>query len=1106
MNRVALGTLLILALTVSSLHAQLVNDGATVTLADVTTNITGNVTVGTNGSFTLLVLSNNASVTNTLRGVIGQNATARSNEVRLTSPTARWQMGTTLAVGSTGAFNRLVISNGAQVVGTFAGNTAILGETAVSTNNFALVTGAGSLWSNAGSINIGSFGARNQLVISNGGRFHSENQSYIGLASSSTNNRVTVNGAGSVWSSDGGINLGLNGRGNALEVRGGGGVRDASGFIGEGSGGFNLADLAGPGTFWTNTSEFHVGSGSSGNQLTVSNGAVVFAGSLGLIGRASGASSNTVTVSDHGSMWVNGGDLYVGRDGPSNRLLVNNGGQVFVNGVGRIGASSGASNNSITVAMPGSGLTVGGDFYAGSNCAFNGIQIFTGASASVGGKTYIGFGASGRNNTLAVSDAGSVWTSQDDFLIGGGSGRDLLLVVNGGVARGLADGLVGMGGPLNEVIIRDPGSLWDLSAGTLSVGLTDSDNRVTVSDGGAIRSSSGELGLFSFGSNALVTVTDGGLWQLTGSLVVGVSGAGHRLSINNGGAVETSSGVFVGTGTSSARNRVTVDGGVLRATNAGLTAVLDVRRGTNVLNAGLIEADLLFLTSAQGFFEFNGGTLVTRAASILNDNPFTVGRAGSTPASWEVRGPGDHVIADGLTVGGGASFAQLIHTNGALLTNDGPGVLGGALASRSNSATVGGPGTRWWLSDGVVVGSSGSDNHLVVRDGASLVTASSSYLGQNITSTNNEAVVTGPGSSWFTANFGLRVGDQGRNNRLLVSDGGVLSSFDDAIGVNISSSNNLALVTGPGSLWNNTRELSVGLNSIGNQLVVSNGATVFTVANKYIGLNDGALANTALVTDPGSAWLGDDSLYVGLSGSLNRLIVRNGGRVTSGLAILGGSFGADGNLALVTDAGSVWSNRFDLNVGELGSANQLVVGNGGAILSGSDGFIGRDSGANSNAVLLTDAGTRWLLSSNLYVGSNGAFSRLVISNGARVENVTGIIGAGSSSSNNLAVVTGSGSVWSNASQLLIGAGGLRNQLVVSNGGVVISSGGILSGSTLSALSNLVVVTGPGSAWSNASSLTIGLGSGNRLVVSDGGVVRSSSGLVGTGGAATTRSW
>jgi len=44
-------------------------------------------------------------------------------------------------------------------------------------------------------------------------------------------------------------------------------------------------------------------------------------------------------------------------------------------------------------------------------------------------------------------------------------------------------------------------------------------------------------------------------------------------------------------------NRVVVDGGTLRAANAVGTASLDVRRGTNVLNSGLIDVDQLVITN-----------------------------------------------------------------------------------------------------------------------------------------------------------------------------------------------------------------------------------------------------------------------------------------------------------------------------------------------------------------------------------------------------------------------------------------------------------------------------------------------------------------------------
>jgi len=77
------------------------------------------------------------------------------------------------------------------------------------------------------------------------------------------------------------------------------------------------------------------------------------------------------------------------------------------------------------------------------------------------------------------------------------------------------------------------------------------------------------------------------------------------------GALCVSTRFSIGQESSSSNSRVVVDGGSLTVTN-GSTARLDIKRGTNVLNAGLIDARVLLLTNALGRFEFNGGTLVTR--------------------------------------------------------------------------------------------------------------------------------------------------------------------------------------------------------------------------------------------------------------------------------------------------------------------------------------------------------------------------------------------------------------------------------------------------------------------------------------------------------------
>src|SRR5207245_582596 len=157
-----------------------------------------------------------------------------------------------------------------------------------------------------------------------------------------------------------------------------------------------------------------------------------------------------------------------------------------------------------------------------------------------------------------------------------------------------------------------------------------------------------------------------------------------------------------------------------------------------------------------------------------------------------------------------------------------------------------------------------------------------------------------------------------------------------------------------------------------------------------------------------------------LFGACNQLLVSEGGAVRNGHGSLGFDMAGSNNVALITGTGSVWSNALDLEIGALSGNNQMTVSNGAAVFAAGHGFIGSATNANANSVTLTDLGTRWLVSTNLYVGSNGAFNRLVVSNGALAGNNNGILGNGASSSNNSALVTGSGSVWSNRNELTVG--------------------------------------------------------------------------------------
>ena len=1037
-------------------RAQVVADGATATLTDVTNSLTGTVTVGTNGSFTRLTLGDNALLTNSAHGVIGRNATANSNEVQLISASARWLMGNNLFVGSNGAFNRLVVSNSAFV----NNNMGLLGHSAASSNNLALVTGAGSLWSNRAELFVGSFGPGNQLIVSNGARVVCANgsignapgssnnlvvvtgsgsvwtnhqslqvggnggggnrliieaggkvgsdDSYIGpiegynealvtgpgslwsirtdlavglnpsnnrlvvsngaavvvgnngrvgVVTGATNNEVIVTGAGSLWSNqfelyvgEGGprnrmeVNsggravssntyvgyfgasnvalvtgagstwssranvtvgdsgsgnqmiasngaallvgedavvglkntassnsivitgpgsalrstlhtiVGRNGAGNRLRIADGGSVSSGSGFIGH-SAANNEAFITGPGAAWTNQLDFYVGFFGSGNRLTISNGATLHAGDSSYFGYNPGSDGNTAMITGPGSVWRSADRLIVGDFGRSNRLVANAGAALIAGGHGALGVTSGSSNNSMFVAQPGTSLTVASNFFVGSNGTFNLMQLATGAAASIGGRTYVGSGTNGNNNTLDVSNAGSGWTSQNDFLIGGGGpGRNLLLVRNGGVVRGFSDGYVGLGGPLNEVIVRDPGSLWDLPLGTLSVGVYDGGHLMTVRDGGVARSASGELGRFTFGSNALVTVTGAGsLWQLTGALSVGASGSGHRLVIDSGGEVATAGGVFVGAQPASIRNQVTVNGGVLRATNASANAVLDVRRGTNVFNAGLIEVDRLLLTNAQGFFQFNGGTLITRGATISNGVDFVVGASSSVPATWDVRGPSNTFVLPNIYVGSNSAFNRIVVTNGAQMTNANVVIVGFNAGGNSNLVLLSGAGTRWStpsLLEVGVVGASG--NRLVISNGAGMTSHFINSIGW-AGSSNNEVLVTGSGSFWDRRNSsGMQIycGNGGQNNRLIVTNGGLVASTYGYIGTRVAPcSNNFAVVTGAGSTWSNQAEIRVGDVGSASRLLVEDDGLVTAGISCSVGFSTSSTHNRIIINN-----------------------------------------------------------------------------------------------------------------------------------------------------------------------------------------------------------------------------------------------------------------
>jgi T5SS/PEP-CTERM-associated repeat protein len=981
-------------LATPALRAQLVADGATNTLSNVTNTFPGTVIVGTNGSFTLLVLSDNALVTNSAHFVIGANTTAKSNEVRLISSTARWQIGGSigfrfLLVGSNGASSRLVVSNGAQVVGN---GGSYIGFGAPTSNNVAVVTGAGSVWSEASQVSVGQSGVGNQLIVTNGGQVLSGDGR---VGSVGSNNQAVVTGAGSQWTNQTDFYVGVGGGGNRLLLENGGRLADGLGYLGaNATSRSNEVVVTGNGSIWSNRLDLQIGQNGAFNRLVISNGGWVF-DTNSTAGVNAIATNNEVVVTGNGSLWSNRGDVTLGFSGSGNQLTVSNGATV-VSSNGFLGFNTSSSSNLVAVTGPGSYWSNVNRLHVGESGSGNFLIVSNGALV---GSTDASLGetAASGNNLAVVSGTNSAWTNRYNFRVGSFGSGNRLVVEDGGLVANEDSGFVGAIGSRNEAVVTGPGSRWNNNP-ELYVGYQGTNNQLTVSNSAVVRDDIGYVGHDIFSSNNVALVTgSSSVWSNGDALYIGRFGSRNRLVVTNGGMVFAGSNVFVGESVTTGSNRVVVDGGTLLASNSSGTATLDVRRGTNVLNAGLIEVDRLVLTNSQGFFQFNGGTLITRGAFITNVTPFVVGVSGSTPAVWDVRAGTSNFLSVPVSLGQFSSFNQLLVTNGALLTSGG-GFIGLSSNAKSNIAVVAGPGSKW----------------------------------------ANSAV--------------LQVGTGGSFNSLVVSNGGAVSNNIGYLG--IGGSNCLALVTGAGSLWTNAAELDVGSGGTSNQLVISDGGTVKS-QYAYVGLVSSDSDNVALVTGTNALWSTTGDLFFGRSGPRNQLVVSNGGWLACGVLHLGLDATSSSNVAVVTGAGSVLTNSA-LNVGRAGPGNQLIVSNGGEVRGGTT-TVGFETFGNNDLALVTDPGSA--LKGDLNLGFSGAFAGLVVSNGAAAYGNYGIAGFNTSGSNSLALLTGAGSVWSSALELTVGLNSRRNQVVVSNGAALFAGNALYVGFNASSTDNRIVVDG-----------------------------------------------
>ncbi len=510
----ALGLLIEAVLPV---QAQLVADGTTAAIDATSTNLTGNLTIGTNGSFTTLVITNAGTVTNSGTGAIGLNPTAMTNRVIVTGTNSIWNNMGNLAIGSFGSFNNLIVTNGGKAFGSF-GN---IGHLSGSAFNVVTVAGNGSLWELTELLNVGNAGVSNRLVVAEGGRVVNP-FGRVGFGAASIGNLAVVKDSGSQWVSSTGLAVGEDTSYNQMLITNGGAVLSGGAYIGgkftqSGSGSSNSVIITGAGSTWTNTSSSSVGNFGAFNQLTISNGGVMRNTALFahlVLGWQPSGSNNTLVVTGTNSLFSNrdtSARLTIGQSSAFNRLEVTDGG-VAETDIGELAQNAASSNNVAVVTGQGARWFNTFDVYIGN--AGSGNQLTVGSGGLVSGAGfYLGFAETSFDNTATVSGGSIVISNATGTSVA--DVRRGALTLNSGLVR--ADTLLLTNGAQSQ---------FTFNGGTLQTSATTNNTGSTFVVGDGISTATLELlgnGTHVFAKGLLIT--NNALIKANGTVIGNITNA-----------------------------------------------------------------------------------------------------------------------------------------------------------------------------------------------------------------------------------------------------------------------------------------------------------------------------------------------------------------------------------------------------------------------------------------------------------------------------------------------------------------------------------------------------------------------------------------------------
>ncbi len=602
---------------------------------------------------------------------------------------------------------------------------------------------------------------------------------------------------------------------------------------------------------------------------------LMMAGSLGMIGTAKAGSGN----------------LYVGSNStvPPNNITSGNNSYLNV----YVGYTANASNNTLSVSGSNTTLNISGAgsdafLVVGDQGSGNSLVISNGAEVSVvagenPSDVLVGSNSVSSNNSLIVTGNNTVLSNSANINVGfGGSGS---LTISSNAAVYDVNGYIGNQANSQGAAFVSSG-LWKSSVYFL-VGVNGAGT-LNISGTGTIADANGIVGNTT-GSTGSVIV-NGGLWT-NSNLTVGNAGGTGTLTLIGPGEV-TAGSLSIGSG---AGSHGTLNIGSLGGnSSAGTLVTTSVALGSGSATLNFNQSNSITLSSpmsgngtvnqfGSGSTTLTGNNSYTGTTLITNGTLVATSTNALGSSSLFLSG-GTFILSTNLSVG---SFTWNSSGNFAL-----PNLKAGDYLTVNGALSLTGAGRDVFNLSGFTL--STTPVELLSFGSGSFTTNEFSAIGV----TNYSFVESNSDSLWIVRNpsGNLYVGS---NSTVTPTNfiSGSHTYLNTYVGYSPKASKNLLSISGADTTLNNFGNVTVGDAGKGNSMVISNGGTVSDL-NSYIGSASTSLSNSVMVTGAGSIWSNSGTLTVGNAGGGTLTIANQGNVVAAGGVIIAAQVGSSGTLGI----------------------------------------------------------------------------------------------------------------------------------------------------------------------------------------------------------------